>query len=82
MNRNVTSNYICLECGNIFPLMRDLGAQKQLYHRRRLYCVNCKKNTIHLEVRDIDRLKAELEFINKEQMTKDEYRVYKLLKKE
>ena len=70
---------ICPECGNKTTIFRKQSKQKEYLHRKSLYCYRCKKETNHIEVRNLDALIASLNF--KDTLTEDEERVVQLVKK-
>lgn len=37
------SNFICQECGNVFPLPRQTSKQRKNNHIKDLWCPKCKK---------------------------------------
>ena len=47
-----TSDFYCTECGNKgIPIMRRPGGQREAGHLKNLYCIHCKKEVNHAEVR-------------------------------
>ncbi len=80
MNKKVIkTDLICPECGNIYPIMRKTSKQKKLFHRKWLFCPFCNMKTNHIEVKDIDLLIEEL--VRKENLSEEEKKVYKLIKR-
>lgn len=52
MRGMTTSDFYCTICGNKgIPIPRIGGQQREPGHLKNLYCLNCKKNTNHAEVR-------------------------------
>lgn len=49
------TDLVCLECGNVFIIMRKGCCLKKVSHLKNLWCYKCKKVTNHYEVRDIDK---------------------------
>lgn len=48
------SKFYCTLCGKEgIPLIRNQGQQREPGHLKKLYCMNCKKEVNHAEVRDI-----------------------------
>lgn len=48
------SRFFCTECGNEgIPIMRPAGQQREPGHLKKLYCIHCKKEVNHAEVREI-----------------------------
>lgn len=55
----VRSELYCSVCGcKGIPVIRDHGQQRGKNHMKKMYCINCKKETNHVEKRykDYDRL--------------------------
>lgn len=50
-NKYTISQFVCLECGNKFPLPRPMNQKREKYHIKDLYCPHCKKITKTEEVR-------------------------------
>lgn len=49
------SEFYCVKCGQKgFPLRRKNGSQRQAGHLKKLYCLHCKQETNHYEVREFD----------------------------
>lgn len=47
-----TSNFYCTECGGKgIPIMRLTGKDREAGHLKRLFCLKCRKETNHAEVR-------------------------------
>ena len=47
-----TSDFYCTECGNKgIPIMRRPGGQREAGHLKNLYCIHCRKETNHVEIR-------------------------------
>lgn len=74
------SDLICSECGNEFKIPRRSNNLRERYHIKDLYCANCKKVTKHIEVKNLDIIKKELEF--KENLSEIEKLVYNLTHKD
>jgi len=50
----LTSKFYCTQCGQEgFDILRNSGQQREPGHLKKLYCINCKKETNHAEVREI-----------------------------
>ena len=46
-------DFYCLDCGNkTFSIPRSEGRLKKRFHRKKLYCLNCKCLINHIECRD------------------------------
>lgn len=57
MNMSYTttqSKFFCVYCGNEgIPIRRKKGQYRQGGHLKKIYCLHCKKETNHAEVREI-----------------------------
>lgn len=52
--KNTQSRFFCTECGHEgIPIQRKQGAQREPGHLKKLYCIYCKKEVNHVEVREI-----------------------------
>ena len=80
-NKVAQTSLICPECGNIFKIWRLKCHQRNLYHKKNLFCVKCNKETNHIELKDIDLYLSSLEFKNEEDFTEEEKEVWQLIKK-
>ena len=48
------SRFFCTECGNEgLPIMRPKGQMREPGHLKKLYCIHCKKEVNHAEIREI-----------------------------
>lgn len=48
-----THDFYCMSCGNKgIPLSRSVGFQRSKFHRKKLYCVFCKREVNHVECRN------------------------------
>ena len=50
--RTVSTDLICLECGNIFTIQRRIGRLKKVGHVKHIFCNICNKVQPHYEIRD------------------------------
>lgn len=58
----VSHNFYCTKCGNIgIPIMRMKTQSRPLSHRKKLYCVHCKKVTNHIETKFYDKVRLGVE---------------------
>lgn len=48
------STFVCQECGNRFPLMRNHGKQRERGHIKDLWCPFCRTDRKFIEVRTGD----------------------------
>lgn len=47
--------FFCPFCGEEgIPLMRKMGHKHGKFHRKKLYCIHCKKETNHIEITNLD----------------------------
>ena len=55
MNTKFTiSNFYCTKCGKKgMSLPRKIGKNREAGHLKKIYCINCKKDWNHVEVRDM-----------------------------
>ena len=81
MTKTIETTLICPDCGNSFPIRRKSGKQKELCHRKKLYCYICKKETNQVEARDLDSLLASLIFVDGNRYTNEEKEIMQLIKK-
>ena len=80
MNKStVQTSLICPECGNIFQIWRKTNKQKELFHKKKLFCIVCHKEVNHIELKNIDLFLASLEFKN--ELTEEEKKIKTLIKK-
>ena len=50
MARYTQHSFYCTQCGNEgIPIMRKEGHQHGRFHRKKLYCLHCKKEINHIE---------------------------------
>ena len=48
------SMFICSECGNTFPIMRNHGQHRERGHVKDIWCPYCKAERKFMEVRRTD----------------------------
>lgn len=75
----VKTDLICPQCYNCTFIRRIKGRERPLAHQKKLYCIKCKEEVNHIEVRDIDLLEKKLEFLTKK--TPNEEKMLTLIKK-
>jgi hypothetical protein len=47
----------CLNCGNrSLPVYRNRGSFREKFHRKKLYCLNCKAACNHVEIKNSKEL--------------------------
>ena len=50
-------DFYCLKCGKRgIPLPREKGRNHEKFHRKRLYCLNCKEEVNHIECRTYNEI--------------------------
>lgn len=74
----VLTDFICPECTNVLTLPRKIGREKELYHQKKMWCFNCKKEINHIELHNIDIIEKELEFLC--ERTEEQENIYQLIK--
>lgn len=53
MCKGSSHEFICLNCGRVgIPIFRKAGQEREQYHRKKLYCIWCKTEVNHIEVRN------------------------------
>ena len=52
--KTALSQLYCPKCGNIFPIRRSYGQQRNKGHLKKYYCVYCNEEVNCLEVREKD----------------------------
>lgn len=54
--RHFTINtFVCSKCGKKgIPISRKQSKQRESGHLKKLYCVHCREETNHIEIRDFD----------------------------
>lgn len=54
-SRNISiSTFKCTECGETIELPRKNGQAREKGHLKTVYCIKCKKDTKHEEIRKFD----------------------------
>lgn len=76
--KTIKTDLICPECGSVFPIMRKQSKQKKIFHRKWLFCPKCKKETNHIETKELELLLEEITIKEEYQRTEDEKKVYAL----
>lgn len=57
MSAYVTHRFFCMNCGKEgIPISRNRGRDRGKFHRKVLYCPNCKKTVNHIECRDDEEI--------------------------
>ena len=55
------STFKCTECGKEgIPISRKQNNQRESGHLKKIYCVHCKKETNHVEIREFDYADAQI----------------------
>ena len=52
-NCMIVSDLRCIECGNIFPIMRSKGYMREKNHIKDMWCPVCKKESKFIERGDL-----------------------------
>jgi len=75
----VQTALICPECGNIIKIWRRVSRQKEIFHKKKFYCVFCGKEVNHIELKNLELFLAGLQF--KSELTEEEQKIKTLIKK-
>ena len=56
MKKDIFDNeFYCLQCGQKgLPIIRNKGFLKEKFHRKKLYCIHCKIEVNHIEVKNLE----------------------------
>ena len=50
-------DFYCLKCGHEnIPIFRNVGFQRERFHRKRLYCPFCKEEVNHIECKTYEEV--------------------------
>ena len=53
-NKGTKSRFFCTKCGKEgMPIQRRKGAEREAGHLKKLYCIYCKEEVNHAEIREI-----------------------------
>lgn len=50
--KTIATQLKCPQCGNIAPIQRKRGKQREKGHTKHMYCYKCKEITGHIEIKD------------------------------
>lgn len=50
--KTVGTELECTQCGNVAPIQRKKGKQREKGHTKHMYCWKCKDTTAHTEVKE------------------------------
>ena len=68
-SRTISSDFYCSQCGNKgIPIQRRIGSAREAGHLKKLFCLNCHKETNHVECKEGSKYTYEdflFEFNNK-----------------
>ena len=65
MAKYESHDFYCLNCGQKgLPCQRKHGQQREPFHRKRLYCVFCKTDVNHIEIRNQEEKEIFMEAYN------------------
>ena len=54
--RYASSNFYCVQCGQRgLDIWRKKGAEREAGHLKKLYCLHCKKETNHIEIKEFSQ---------------------------
>lgn len=57
MRNYKTHEFYCISCGQKgIDLMRKQGYQHEKFHRKKLYCIYCKKEVNHIECKTLEEV--------------------------
>lgn len=49
------SDFYCVKCGEKgMPIARKMSKQREAGHLKKLFCIHCKMDTNHMEIRPFD----------------------------
>lgn len=68
---------ICLECGYVNTIQRNINKKKEIGHIKDLYCPSCKADTKYYEVGNYDEYKARLDFFGPK--NSEQQKIYDLI---
>lgn len=54
MTRTVSSDFYCLKCATKTALPRKMSRMREKGHFKKIYCITCREEINHLEVREFD----------------------------
>lgn len=58
-------SFYCIACGQRgLPIQRQLGHQHKSMHRKKLYCIHCRKEVNHIECKnfyEVEKFKSNFE---------------------
>ena len=55
MAKYLASHFYCTQCGNEgIPVQRKKGQERETGHLKRLYCIYCKEEVNHVEIKEND----------------------------
>ena len=57
-NKFEISNFICIKCGNSFPLPRPQSCRRGKNHIKDLWCPSCRNKVKMIEIRPRDTFKS------------------------
>lgn len=52
MRNTIKTDMICIECGNIHVIQRNLSYRKKTNNEMKLWCYKCQKEVNHVEIID------------------------------
>ena len=54
MTKTISSAFYCLKCATKTALPRKMSRMREKGHFKKIYCITCKDEINHLEVREFD----------------------------
>lgn len=58
-------DFYCINCGHKnIPLCRKIGQQREQFHRKKLYCINCRLECNCIEIKNQEEKEKFLEAYN------------------
>ncbi len=79
--KNNSSDYVCLECGAIYPLPRLKQMPDQFGKKVPLLCPTCQKETLHINVKNADVFWSSEQFVQEEERVGLAKEAYEALQK-
>ena len=63
MRRVVTKELKCTKCGRVVTIPRRASRNKPAGHLKPLWCVTCKKRTLHVEMAEFSEVEGRLTYL-------------------
>ena len=53
MSKSELHEFYCTKCGHKgIPVMRRISLKKEKFHKKKLYCIYCKEEVNHVEIKN------------------------------